>query len=216
MKVATIMSGIALPLFLTSATLAEVPEDAQSLLDQLLEYEKTLLEKSQRLIEEKRSAVAKALQPILERETKAGHLDNALDLRSEIGKLQSKETKSEVVEDSTEEADMPPANFRTFRTWLLSVAFETSDGEIYALEEGLKDLWMQKTGSLHGSLRYKVTEIIPSKREIHFRPNSPEVIVVAEGYKKAVLTYSNGNVAKLDITTERPDPWSEERATTAE
>ena len=211
------MSGIALPLFLTSATLAEVPEDAQSLLDQLLEYEKTLLEKSQRLIEEKRSAVAKALQPILERETKAGHLDNALDLRSEIGKLQSKETKSEVVEDSTEEADMPPANFRTFRTWLLSVAFETSDGEIYAPEETPHGFWMQKIGSrLARSTRSLVTEIIPSKREIHFRPNSPEVIVVAEGYKKAVLTYSNGNVAKLDITTERPDPWSEERATTAE
>ena len=211
------MSGIALPLFLTSATLAEVPEDAQSLLDQLLEYEKTLLEKSQRLIEEKRSAVAKALQPILERETKAGHLDNALDLRSEIGKLQSKETKSEVVEDSTEEADMPPANFRTFRTWLLSVAFETSDGEIYAPEETPHGFWMQKTGSpLARSTRYLVTEIIPSKREIHFHPNNPQVIVVAEGYKKAVLTYSNGNVAELDITTERPDPWSEERATTAE
>lgn len=67
----------------------DLPKDSADLLGKLDSYAKTEREAAERRIQEKASAVAKVLESHLERETKAGNLDEGIALRREIERLNS-------------------------------------------------------------------------------------------------------------------------------
>lgn len=66
---------------------APLPSEADSMLKQLEEFEQEKRALAEAAIAEKRHLVAKALQPHLERETKAGRLDVAMRLKAKIAEL---------------------------------------------------------------------------------------------------------------------------------
>lgn len=69
------------------ATSAELPRQAQELIDKLAAFEESEREKLEKLLSEKRSAVVKVLEELAEAESKKGNLDGALEIRETIVEL---------------------------------------------------------------------------------------------------------------------------------
>lgn len=83
---------------------AAIPEDSGALLRQLAAFEKSELEKAHSNIREKRRLVAENLKSHLERETKAGKLEQALAIKKEIEELNSQTETAHTPKEIPQEA----------------------------------------------------------------------------------------------------------------
>lgn len=77
------------------AACEELPADAAAMLEKLAKYESDQLEAAKKRIDQKKILVIESLKTMLDRETRAGNLENAVGLKAKITALMPEPVKPE-------------------------------------------------------------------------------------------------------------------------
>ncbi len=173
----------------------KLPRDSTELLEKLSQFEETERARTESAIAEKRNQVAALLRAHLQRETKSGNLDAALELRKKIEVLSGTTTPQSQPIPSTPENKLDD----NFVNWLATVTFVESSGVRFSVTaQTVTAVYLNGT-----TYEYPITAIDSDKREVAWKysSNSDKVnfFKVDSSRRKAIRTKASGLEVELTV-----------------